>query len=51
MVQTCWLDGSGAKWKPRGAGAGELEVDHARLDPGDAVVDVDLEDALHPVRR
>ena len=30
---------------------GEVEVDDARLDPGDAVVEVDVEDPIHPRQR
>ena len=48
-----WLEGSGAKWYAAAAGqqrdgVGELHVAHAGLDVGDAVVQVDLEDAVHP---
>ncbi len=53
IVLARWLEGSGAKWRPlppgRAAdGFGKLSVPHAGLDVGDAIVDVDLENSIHP---
>ena len=48
IEQLCWLLGSGAKCRPCGGDVpGEVEVQHARLDPRQPVHRVDRQHAVH----